>query len=207
MIGVFPKNRTRMRVIGILYENPGINLSELIAKSKTSPNIVLDYVNILVGNGVLTEKRIGGRKKTHIRQFFPDLQSDIGRMVFSLVEMEKKKKFLGKYPKMKPFCSQLSELLKNRVNFCLVYGSYARLAAEETSDLDLLIVGNVGKELKTRMSEIFVTFSAELSSVLETQEQFRKNLPKPLHQSILKEHVILFGEQEFLKAVQVIVGR
>ncbi len=199
--GIFPHNKTRLRIIRVLYENPGINLSELIKKSGTSPNIVLNYANKLVENGILMEKAIGGEKKPHIRQFFPNFKSELGIMVFSLIEIEKRADFLEKYPIIKPFFLQLADLLKNKTEFCLAYGSYARLSADKTSDLDLLMVGNLTKETKRRISEVFVTFPADVSIKTETLIRFKKNISKPLYQNMLREHVVLCGEQEFLKAL------
>ena len=83
---ILPSTETRLRILKIIYENPEINLTMLIKKAKTSPNIVLKYVNNLVKFKVIEEKRFGGKKKTHIRNLKANLSSDLSILVFSFVE-------------------------------------------------------------------------------------------------------------------------
>ena len=195
---ILPKSSARMRILVNIYENPGISITELVRKSNTSPNIVMDYVNMLNKTGAVNDKRLGGRKKTHIRQIYPDTSSDTGMVVFSLVEMQRREKFLEKYPFMKPVQKQLHELLKVTHSFCLVYGSYARMAAEKSSDIDALAVGDIPRVLADRIREIFVTLEAELSLKVETRDKFAQSRGDHLHQNVIREHVILTGEREFL---------
>ena len=198
---IFPKSRARMRILRHIYENPGINISELVKKSKTSPNIVLDYANSLVSGGAVRDERLGGKKKTHIRRLFPNPSSETGLAVFSLVEMGKREQFLKKYPFIIPMQEQMWELLEGTQSFCLVYGSYARMAAEKSSDFDLLVVGNIPKAAANRIREAFITLDAELSLKIETRRKFEQGISGNLHQNIIREHVILTGERDFLRSL------
>src|SRR3989344_6402053 len=94
---ILPNTETKFRILRNIYQNPEINLTELIKKSKTSPNIVLKYANNLVKFNIIKEKRFGGKKKTHLRNFKINLSSNLSILVFSLVEIEKKFIFLNKY--------------------------------------------------------------------------------------------------------------
>lgn len=193
-----PKSDARMRILRHIYENPGISISGLIRKSKASPSVVMGYVNSLVDAGAAREKRIGGRKKTHIRQLYPDFSSDIGLIVFSIVEMEKRDSLLGKYGFLRPVRDDIRRLLEGTGSFCLLYGSYARLAAEKSSDVDILVVGNIPKHLSSMIREAFVTVDAELSLKLETKKKFLARIKDHFHQNVLRDHAVLSGEREFL---------
>lgn len=196
---ILPNSDTKLRILKIIYKTPGINFSELVKKSKTSPNIVLKYVNELVKNNVLKEKRLGGTKKTHIRLFQPNF-SGLGINIFSYVEMSEKEKFLNKYNRLKPIMNQLEELLSSEeVKFCLIYGSFARFAADKESDLDLWLVGKIDEKTKNRMREIFSTLDREYNITIETKKQFLKKINDPIHQNIVNDHIIIYGEKEFLK--------
>ncbi len=100
---ILPSSRARMDVARTIYENPGINLSEIIKIVRSSPNTVLDYVNLLEKYGVVRGKRIGGEKKAHIRLFAPDTSTEYGILVFTSVEMNKKIALMEKYGELKPF--------------------------------------------------------------------------------------------------------
>ncbi len=196
---ILPNTETKLRMLRIIYENPEINLTRLIKKTKTSPNIVLKYVNNLIRFNILKEKRFGGKKKTHIRNLKVDLSSSLSILIFSLVEIEKKLIFLNKYKEIRPFVNQLGDLFDNNISFCLIYGSFARFAADKESDLDMWVVGNPDTEMKKRISEIFSTSKREYSIKIETLKQFLKNINNPIHQNMLREHIILYNEAVFLK--------
>lgn len=198
---ILPSTETKLRILKVIYENPDINLTGLIKKSRTSPNIVLKYVNHLTEYGVLKEKRFGGKKKTHIRNLKLNLLSDLSVSILSFVEIEKRLVFLRKYKEMKPFVSQLMQLFSKEIVFCLVYGSFARLSADKDSDLDVWIVGNPDAEMKKRISEVFSTSKREYSIKIETLTQFLKNINNPIHQNILQEHIIVYNETGFLKTL------
>jgi len=198
---IFPTSAARMGILMNIHENPGISISGLIRKSKTSPNIVLGYVNLLADAGAVKDKRLGGRKKAHIRQIYPNTSTETGLAVFSMVEMEKRHGLLKKYPFLKPLQEQLYALLKDTHSFIVVYGSYARMSAEKSSDIDVLAVGSISWTLANRIREVFVTLDTELSLKIETREKFVQRVGDHLHQNIIKEHVILTGEREFLRLV------
>lgn len=198
---ILPNTETKLRMLRVIYENPEINLTRLIKKAKTSPNIVLKYVNNLAEFNVIEEKRFGGKKKTHIRNLKANLLSNISILIFSFVEIEKKLVLLKKYKEIRPFVDQLVELFNEKVNFCLIYGSFARLAADKESDLDVWIVGDLNTEMKKRISEIFSTSKREYSIKIETLERFLKNINNPIHQNMIKEHIIIYNERNFLKTL------
>lgn len=198
---VIPGNKTRFRVLEAIYENPGINLTNLIKKVKASPNLVLDYVNKLSLHHIIREEKSGGRKKVHVRNLKPNFDNEVARTLYSLVELNKKFLFYGKYKKLEPYFPQLSDILEDEEGFVLVYGSHARLAATSDSDLDLLLVGKPGKEKIKRIREAFVTLDTELSLKLESIKRFLKDKDKPLHQTLLKDHVIVYGTPAFIKVL------
>jgi predicted nucleotidyltransferase len=198
---ILPGTETKLRILRTVYENPEINLTELIKKARTSPNTVLRYVNSLTKFGVLKEKRLGGEKKTHIRNLSADLSSSLSVLVISFVEIEKRLVFLRKYREMKPLADQLAELFNEGIDFCLIYGSFARLSADKDSDLDVWIVGKPDSEMRKRTSEIFSALEREYSIAIEAPHEFLKNINNPIHQNMLREHIIIYNEAGFLKTM------
>lgn len=196
---ILPNSDAKMRILRTIYKNPDINFSALVSKSKTSPNVVLKYVNQLVENKVLEERRLGGEKKTHIRLLRPNF-TGLGVDVFSMVELEEKNRFLKKYGKLKPVASQMADMLSStKAKSCLIYGSFARFSASEDSDLDVWLIGNIDAKTKSRIREIFSTLGREYTITIEDERKFLKSIDDPIHQSIVSDHVIIYGEREFIK--------
>jgi predicted nucleotidyltransferase len=199
---ILPCGKAKLKIISEIYENPGTNITGLINRAKTSPNLVISYVNELVDCNIITERRIGGKKKAHIRVLKPNFDSELAILVFGLIETDKKFLFFKKYKNLKPVLEQVIDLFDRNVKFSLIYGSFARFAATKASDLDILIVGKIDKEMKKRIIETFVTIDREVSLKTEPLSQFLKNIRKPLYQSIIKEHILLHGQYSFLKEVK-----
>ncbi len=188
---LIPGTKTKMRILKNIYDSPGINLTELIKKSKCSPNLVLDYVNSLENFEVLSSTKLKGKKRV-VREIFFNFSSELSLIFLSLVEIDRRKDLFFKYKKLRV----LSEQLKFSGGFALVYGSYARKSSDKESDIDLIVVGD--KINKNKIGEVLITFP-EVSLKIETKKQFLGNLKKPLYQNILRDGIALFGEGEFLK--------
>lgn len=197
---ILPGNKTRLKIIKAIYENPGINLTGLIKKVKASPNFVLKYVNKLSFYNIIKDVKTE-KKKIHVRNLKPNFNG-LGKVIYSFIETEKKLMFFKKYKHLELHLMQLIEILNNKAEFALIYGSYARFAATPESDLDILIVGKLNREEINRIREVFVSLEVEPSIKIETKSKFIKNKNKPLYQNIIKEHVIICGEIEFIDIVK-----
>lgn len=195
---IIPGTDTKLRILKIIYEDKYINLSNLIKKAKTSPNLVLSYINKLVSFNIVAEQKSGGKIKTHIRNLMPNFKSNESKAIYSLIELDKKEIFLKKFRNLKTIFEQLYELFDENVKFVIVYGSYARFSATKESDLDLLIVGRLNDEKRKRLKEAFITLDIEPSIKIENLKQFKNNLNKPLYKNIMKEHIIIYGEYNFV---------
>jgi len=99
---------------------------------------------------------------------------------------------------LKIIFEQLYELFDENIKFVIVYGSYARFSATKESDLDLLIVGKLSDEKRKRLKEAFITLDIEPSIKIESLKQFKNNLNKPLYKNIIKEHIVIYGEYNFV---------
>lgn len=194
---ILPGNKTKLKIIKIIYENPNINLTQIIKKAKASPNSVLKYVNILSSYNIIKEEKSGGKKKIHVRNIKPNFNG-IGKLIYSIIEIDKRFIFFKKYKNLETYFLQLIDSLGNKIEFISIYGSYARFAATSASDLDILIVGKLTTIEINKIREIFVSLDAEPSIKIETKNQFLKNKDKPLYQNIIKEHIIVYGEFNFL---------
>jgi len=195
---VLPTTKSKMRILQTVYENPGINISGVIRKAKASPNIVVNYVRLLAEHDVLIQIYKGGEKRAYMKELKPNINSELGVLVFTLVEIEKKIRFTMKYKRFKPIIRQLEELFNRGDIFCLIYGSFARHEASAQSDIDILIVGGLNKKEQKRLSDIMTTLNRAYSIEIESADEFVKSTNNPFHQAILKNHVVIYGTTAFM---------
>jgi len=182
-------NKSHVKIMLEIFRNPGINLREIISRTKLSPNFVSKYINHLVERRIVREEKLE-KKRVYLRRFFLDFGRNSGRNYFRLVKEEERELFFRRYSNLRTVFREL----ENEVNmgFVLVYGSYARLEASEESDIDILVVGRGVNREKIR--EIFVSLDIDVSIKVESLKDFKRRAGDALHQQIFKEGVAVFDE-------------
>lgn len=199
---VFPKSE--YRILRLIYENPGIRLSELIKKAKVSAATAKKRLDYLLASWIISEEKITGGNRVLLRSFYPNLSSEEGKNVFSLVEAGKKQEF---FRRNKGLMGGFKQLLKNvdgRVKVVLVFGSFASYSQSRDSDLDILFL--VSREidkglLKKEIERSFVTFDHEVSPRVDSLGNFRRNLDRTIYQTIVRNHVIVKGALDFIELI------
>ena len=118
----------------------------------------------------------------------------------SIIFDEMKRIFL----KYETFSEILSEkLVKEKIKYSLIYGSFAKGTEKETSDIDLLIVGDVPEDQILRIiSDIERNINREINFILWTEKELKEKMKKniPLIREMLNTSVImLVGEEDEFK--------
>jgi len=197
--------KSEYRILKLIYENPGIRLSELIKKARVSGATAKKRLDVLLSSGIITEKKVLGGKKILLKNFYPNFYSEEGGNVFSLIESEKKQEF---FRKNKNLIGPFKQLLKNvngKIKIILVFGSFSTKSQTKDSDLDILflISGKLDKsKLKKEIERSFVTFNHEISPRVDTLNDFKKNINKEIYQTIIKNHVVIKGALNFIKLIK-----
>jgi predicted nucleotidyltransferase/DNA-binding HxlR family transcriptional regulator len=196
---IFPVTKSKYKILKEVYENPGITISELMRKANVSQKVLYQHIEELKDVGVVREEIIG--TKPQIRRIYPALKTENGKLLFSLVESQKKEEFFSKYRNLKgPFLHLLQNLPDNVVCI-LVFGSYAKFSATRESDLDLLFISFDKKSSKVEriVEEAFVTFE-KVSARIITVEEFLKNKnTDSILKQVIKDHVCIFNTQKFVE--------
>jgi predicted nucleotidyltransferase len=187
-------------VLRKIYENPGINISELVKETRTAPNIIYKHINDLKNSEVIKEVEIG---KNRMKKIYPNLKSENGKLVFSLIEAQKREDFFVKYKSLKGPFIQLLQNLPNNVVCILVFGSYARFSAEKESDLDLLFIttNNKTEKIERILEESFVTFGKVSARVITIDEFTKSKDTDTLLKQIIKEHICVFNACKFVELI------
>lgn len=200
---IFPKSE--FKILRLIYENPGIRLNELIKKARVSVTTAKERLGHLSSLNAISEEKITGGKRVILKNFFPNLDSEEGKNIFSLIESEKKQEF---FKKNKYLLGSFNQILKNsdeEIKIILVFGSFASNSQTKDSDLDILFLTDkkINKNnLKKEIERSFVTFNRELSPRIDTINNFRKNINSGVYQTILKNHIIIKGNINYLELIK-----
>jgi predicted nucleotidyltransferase len=197
---IFPITKSRYKVLRKIYENPGINISELVKETRTAPNIIYKHINDLKNSEVIKEVEVG---KNRMKKIYPNLKSENGKLVFSLIEAQKREDFFVKYKSLKGPFIQLLQNLPNNVVCILVFGSYARFSAEKESDLDLLFIttNKESERIERILEESFVTFGKVSARVITIDEFTKSKDTDTLLKQIIKEHICVFNACKFVELI------
>ncbi len=191
-------SKSNYKILESIYVTPDIRLNELIRKSSISVETAKARLNELLETGIIKEKRLKSGKKTIIRNFYPNLESEAGLIAFSLIELEKKNNFFIKNMKLiGPFKELIKEL--KEIEIILVFGSFVSFSQTEDSDLDILLLttNSYNKEkIKKVIERSFVTFDHEVSPRVDLIKNFKKNT---LYDSIKQKHIVVKGILRFIE--------
>ena len=194
--------KSEYRIMELIYENPGIRLSELIKRARVSVATANKRLDSLLSSNIVTEKKTMGGKKVLLKNFYPNLFSEEGRNVFSLIESKKKQEF---FERNKDLAGPFDQLLKNidkKIKIILIFGSFTTYSQDKDSDLDILFLIdekiNQGI-LKKEIERSFVTFKHEISPRIDILSNFKN---EGVYQTIIKNHIIVKGALYYFDIVK-----
>lgn len=99
------------------------------------------------------------------------------------------------------------ELEKHPIKYALIYGSFAKGTETETSDIDLLVVGNISPDLiYGSVSKLETKIGREINVTVWTEDEFNQRVKEKiaLLQNIAKNPIIMVkgDEKEFTRLVR-----
>jgi predicted nucleotidyltransferase len=191
---LFPTLRGELLVATLTRPEKWWYLSELAGYLQTTPSSLQRELKALVAGGILQQRRDGTRTyfKADTRwPLFPELRGLIEKTAGLL-----------------PTLQQTLEPFRSRIDCAFVYGSIARTEEHSLSDVDLLIIGDVGlADLATALRKTESRIGGEINVTNYSLREFRKKAAGKDH--FLTE--VLRGSKEFVQGSQrdldEIVGR
>jgi predicted nucleotidyltransferase len=166
-------------------------LSELAEFLHTRPSSLQRELSSLTDSGILQRRKDGRRT-----YFKAEMQSPIFRELRSIFE-----KTAGLVPTLRVALRPFA----NKIVCAFVYGSIARREERATSDVDLMVVGNVGVgELAPSLRRAEKRLGREVNVTNYSVDEFRKKVAEGEHflTTVLKGSLqFVKGEQRDLDAV------
>ena len=168
LTALFPQVRQGVLAATLGQPDKWWYLSELAEFLHTTPSSLQRELAALVESGVLEQRRDGRRA-----YFKAETRSPIFRDLRSLFD-----KTAGLIPSLaaalRPF--------ENKVVCAFVYGSVARRQERPTSDVDLMVIGNVGlADLAPSLRKAEKRLGREINVTSYSVEEFRKKVAQGDH--------------------------
>ncbi|HLC53457.1 MAG TPA: nucleotidyltransferase domain-containing protein [Candidatus Nanoarchaeia archaeon] len=193
---LLPLTENKLRILLYIYEKKETHLQEISKNLKIHPYSLQKTIKSL--KLVLEERKAG---KTILLSLdkkqpdYPDLLSTIEDY-----KLKTKDKILNL------LLRNLQELFSKDKNVlsCLVFGSYAREAVKESSDIDLLfVVKRKDKGLLKKCSHLSTLLGKEINPLVFNEKQFKEvlRIKEPAITSLLEpsQRLIILGREYFLK--------
>jgi predicted nucleotidyltransferase len=191
---LFPTVRGELLAATLTRPDKWWYLSELAAYLHTTPSSLQRELKALVAGGILQQRRDGTRTyfKAETRSpLFPELRG-----------------LLEKTAGLLPTLQQTLEPFQSRIDCAFVYGSVARAEEHALSDVDLMVIGDVGvADLAPALRKAEGQIGREINVTSYSAREFRKKANGKDHFLI----EVLDGPKEFVQGTQrdldEIVGR
>lgn len=199
---ILPIAKSTKKVLEKIYSSSNVKISDLLRETKVSPNVGYPLINGLLKDSVIEEK-ITGEGKPVLRILSPNLGSESGKLVFSLIEKNKSIVFFEGHKELRGAFEHLSSELGKTT--AVIFGSYARGTETADSDIDLLLILDRKGE-KEKLEKIcetcFVTLKARVSPRIIAANDFRQMKEKDeVIKGIIREHVCVHNCLKWIELV------
>ncbi len=167
-------------IILVLLRDPlhARGIAEILERSHST---VIRRLQELVEENVL-DFTLEGRNKVYSLK-----RSIEGRNAAIVAELYKQSQVVADYPLFRGIIRTVLEL--QEVQIALIFGSYAKGAAHERSDIDLFIETD-DRNLKKRLEENYTALSVKIGLF---------DLDNPLIREIVKDHIIIKGVEKYFE--------
>lgn len=204
---ILPITKSGYRILCMIYANRKTKISDLWRKTSVSSRVLYKFLAQMKKSKMIREEKIGAK----IRMISPDLESEGGRLIFSLIEMEKRLRFFDRHPELSGAFGHLARALGGAggVKAVAIFGSYSREAETADSDLDVVFIttslrpsAGTKKRIETICETCFVSLPVRVSSRIAGSAEFRAAVGKDsMVDGIIKDHVCVFNCMGWIEAI------
>jgi len=181
----------RKRILGLLLLHPeqSYHVRELARLTNTSAGTLHKELSKLSDAGILQGKKVGNQQHYSANvqcPIFEELAS-IFRKTSGLVDV---------------IAGALSSV-KNQIQFAIVFGSVARGEQQANSDIDVMVIGDIGfGDVVTLLHDSQATLKREINPVVYSMASFKSRVEKNdsfIHAILTKPKLFIIGAEYELR--------
>ncbi|MGI0086903.1 MAG: nucleotidyltransferase domain-containing protein [Nitrosotalea sp.] len=187
------RSRAQILILKLLFLNSSseFHANDIARKTDLAPSTIAKEMPLVQNIGVVLRRTQGNLVFYRINNQ-------------SVIFNELKRIFL-KFEMLDEIISR--DLPKEKIKFALIYGSFAKGTESQSSDIDLLVIGDVSDDAVLRsISKTERTLGREINYILWTEEEFLERVEKkiPLIKEISKTPVMMIvgDESEFKRLIE-----
>lgn len=189
-----------LKIIDLLSKNmeKRFTINEISKNLGEYYSFVHKIVNRLSKEDVITKTKAG---KSYLCSL--NLSNEKTLVLIQLGEIKKREKlYTDKALKLilDDFVNSLESVNKTRMAIVL-FGSYAKGTATGKSDIDILLTGKNVAGVEKITKEIYAKYGKEISPIIMTAGDFKKQKDEAIIREIIKNHYVLYGVDNFVKMV------
>lgn len=159
---------------------------DIAKKLKINQKTVSNVLIKLAKENILDFTEEGKNKYYFLNKFNPNIKE-----IIKIIEINKKIDFLNKH---KNLITLFEEIEKRTNNLLVIFGSYAKGEETSKSDIDLFILGNI-KDI----NDLEEMYNIKINVI---KAKTVKLINDVVFKEIIKSHIILKGEDEFIKLIK-----
>lgn len=197
---ILPINKSRYKLLKLVYSTQGVKVSRMLRQLGISQKIGYEHLDELIKTHVISEDRIGA-----VRILKPELKSEAGQLIYSLIEKESYFDFLNIYPEFKNGVTIIKQNAGTLgINCVIVFGSFVN-QREENAKINVLVISdNTNKDkivafLKHAFSDVKNAVIARIMNT-ETFVKF-KTAKQDVYEKLFSEHVIVHNPEQFINLI------
>jgi hypothetical protein len=195
---IFPVTKSCYKIIKHVYNSNGVKISKLLKDTSVSQKIGYKHIERLQKIGILYEKNSGS-----LRIIKPNTKSNVGRLMFSLVEKEKELRLVEEKPKLK---EPLENLKKGASNFSIqsavLFGSFIK--GDDKAKINMLVISDSNdKKLVNFLQACFQTVENAVIARILSKQGFNKFMKTKnnLYQELFRNHVCVYKPEKLLELI------
>lgn len=164
-----------------------LHVREIAKLIKISPSAASYMTRSLERQRILNHKMEGRNKK-----FFINSANPAAKDMIVSAEIEKKKEIMEKHFIIK------KALLEVDFEGCMavIFGSFAKGLENESSDIDLLLIGN--RKIRKKLENFARMYKKQLHIIEMGKDDFISEEKREFIKEIIGSHVVLSGTEEFV---------
>ena len=181
-------NKNIAKVLEVFSDdyNKKIYGRDVAKRLKMNQKTVSNTLNKLEKENILKFSIEGKNKYYYLNRFNSNIKE-----IIRLIEIQRKIEFLNKYKTFRELFDKINERAKG---ILIIFGSYAGYFANEKSDLDISIIGKIDD-----IRDLEQLYNIKINIVKISKKDFNKE--DTIIKEIIKKHVILKGEYEFIRLI------
>ncbi|KYK27373.1 hypothetical protein AYK26_03885 [Euryarchaeota archaeon SM23-78] len=200
-------NNTKLKIVALFNKelDKELTIHQIKNELKRSYHLIYDNTTELIKQNILNKKTRG-----HSTVCSLNLKNEKTKGMLILNSIDEKEHFLNKRAALKSLFQELVNKITNKIEVLsiILFGSYAKGIATESSDIDLLVIcekKDKNNIIQREIGALETMYDYEINQIVVNSRVFKNMITNKdelnVGKEVLSNHIILYGAETFWKIV------